>query len=101
MGFQIRKNPTLNKILMTATTFGLLNFVWELVQLPFYTLWVQGTLGGFAFADLGPEEIALSMSQGLDMNQGWPCSAGQEGQPRSEMASALQSRHWLLFLYLS
>lgn len=35
---------------MAATTFGLLNLLWEVAQLPFYTLWKQGTLGSIAFA---------------------------------------------------
>lgn len=50
MGLQRSKIPTVNVILMTAMIFGLLNLVWEVAQLPFYTLWVQGTLGGIAFA---------------------------------------------------
>lgn len=50
MGLQIRKFPTSNVIAMTAMTFGLLNLVWEVAQLPFYTLWVKGTFGGIAFA---------------------------------------------------
>lgn len=50
MGLQIGKFPASNVIVMTAMTFGLLNLVWEVAQLPFYTLWVQGTLGGIAFA---------------------------------------------------
>jgi hypothetical protein len=75
------KSAAVSRAIRFFVTLGLLNLIWEVAQIPFYTIWRDGTWGGIVFATahctVGDVLISVFSAIGalLLMGMRWPRDA--------------------------